>query len=103
MSTIYSSVDDLSSREEMLTAIGVRRQRVSLGATVLILCIYFSFVIVVAYFKSILVVQLVPGLSIAIAAGVATIIIALLITFVYVIWINCVHDVSMHAFEGKVK
>lgn len=102
MNTIYSSVDDFSSNKDTLTAIGARRQRVSLAATLLMLGIYFSFVIVVAFFKDVLAIQLIPGLSIAIAAGVSTIVITLLITFAYVVWVNCVHDVSMHAFEGKV-
>jgi uncharacterized membrane protein (DUF485 family) len=103
MHTTYSSVDDFSSNKDTLTAIGARRQRVSLLATLLMLCIYFCFVIFVAYFKDVLAIQLTNGLSIAIAAGVATIVIALVITFSYVIWINCVHDVSMDAFEGKVR
>lgn len=101
MLAVYSSDDDVASNKKTLTAIGQRRQRVSLLATFVLLLIYFSFVIVVANFKSVLSTQIIPGLSVAIAVGVAVIVVTMLITFSYVLWINFVHDVAMRDFEQK--
>lgn len=75
-----------------LHSIALRRQRVALTLTVLMLSVYFSFVLSIAYFKDALSTQLVPGLTGAILAGVAAVAFALSLTIGYVVWVNRVHD-----------
>ena len=75
-----------------LRSIGRRRQRVALAMTALMLCAYFLFVLSIACFKTALSVQIVPGLSLAILAGVSSVVFVLMLTFGYVLWVNRVHD-----------
>ncbi|WP_017231923.1 DUF485 domain-containing protein [Pandoraea sp. B-6] len=81
---------------ETLQSIGRRHQHVALGLTVLMLTAYFIFILSIAFFKDALSVQIVPGLSFAILAGVAAVVFALVLTFGYVTWVNRVHDVAVH-------
>jgi uncharacterized membrane protein (DUF485 family) len=77
---------------ETLRSIGRRRQRVALAMTVLTLCAYFSFILAVAIFKVSLSEQIIPGLSLAILAGVSSVAFVVVLTFGYVLWVNRVHD-----------
>ncbi|HEM8498354.1 TPA: DUF485 domain-containing protein [Burkholderia multivorans] len=80
---------------ETLRSIGRRHQHVALGLTVLMLTAYFLFILSIAFFKEALSVQIVPGLSLAILAGVASVTFALVLTFGYVAWVNRVHDAAV--------
>jgi uncharacterized membrane protein (DUF485 family) len=70
----------------------MRRQRVSLGVTAVLLTAHFSFVVSIAFFRPQLTYLLTPGLSVAIAAGFLTVAFALFLTFGFVVWVNRVHD-----------
>jgi uncharacterized membrane protein (DUF485 family) len=86
------STAHFQSDSATLRSIAQRRQRVALTLTVLMLAVYFSFVLSIAYFKQALSVQLIPGLTGAILAGLTAVAFALALTVGYVVWINRVHD-----------
>ncbi|CAH2894407.1 MAG: hypothetical protein PCALPYG88_0710 [uncultured Paraburkholderia sp.] len=81
---------------ETLRSVGRRHQHVALALTVLMLAAFFLFILSIAYFKEALSVQIMPGLSLAILVGVASVAFALVLTFAYVAWVNRVHDVAVH-------
>jgi uncharacterized membrane protein (DUF485 family) len=64
------------------------------GATVLL---YFGFIALVAFGRSLLAVQLVPGLSIGILLGAFVIVASWVLTWVYVRWANTVYDPQVRA------
>jgi uncharacterized membrane protein (DUF485 family) len=88
-----------------LRSIAVRRQRVSLSVTVLLLLSHLTFILSVAFCKQQLSEEVVPGLSIGILAGFATVGLTLLLTVFYVVWVNRVHDASIRQLrmEGEHK
>jgi uncharacterized membrane protein (DUF485 family) len=52
------------------------------------MAVYFGFILLVAFAKPVMAMQLVPGLSLGIALGAATIVFSCVITLVYVRWAN---------------
>lgn len=59
------------------------------GATVLL---YFGFIALVAFGRSLLALQVVPGLSLGILLGALVIVASWILTWVYVRWANTVYD-----------
>ncbi|HEY5940455.1 MAG TPA: DUF485 domain-containing protein [Gemmatimonadales bacterium] len=64
------------------------------GATVLL---YFGFIVLVAFGRPILAVQLVPGLSLGILLGAVVIVASWVLTWIYVRWANTVYDPQVRA------
>jgi uncharacterized membrane protein (DUF485 family) len=71
-----------------------RRMRVSLLLTSLLLVIYFGFLLLVAFAKRLLAIQLTSGLSLALALGALAIVSAWILTGIYVFWANRFHDAA---------
>lgn len=84
-----------------LRSVAVRRQRVSLLVTLALLVAHFVFIISIAYYKQQLSVEVVPGLSLAIAAGFSTVAFALVLTFGYVVWVDKIHDKSINELREE--
>jgi uncharacterized membrane protein (DUF485 family) len=82
-----------------LRSVAIRRQRVSLSATAALLAAHFAFVVSIAFYKTELSVQLIPGLSLAIVLGFSTVGFALLLTFGFVVWVNRVHDKAVQSLR----
>lgn len=80
---------------ETLPSVGRRHRQVALAMAALTLAGYFLFILVIAFCKEALSVQVVPGLSLAIVVGVAAVVFTLLLTFGYVVWVNRVHDAAV--------
>jgi uncharacterized membrane protein (DUF485 family) len=74
--------------EAALARLASGRLRVALTLTAVMMAVYFGFILLVAFAKPTMAAQLVPGLSVGIALGAATIVFAFLITLVYVRWAN---------------
>jgi uncharacterized membrane protein (DUF485 family) len=74
--------------EAALARLASGRLRVALTLTAVMMAVYFGFILLVAFAKPIMATQLVPGLSLGIALGAATILFAFVITLVYVRWAN---------------
>lgn len=104
MNTLASARPMKSSAGD-LRSIAVRRRRVSLSVTVLLLLSHLTFILLVAFCMQQLAQELVPGLSLGILAGFATVGLALLLTVFYVVWVNRVHDASVRELhmEGAAK
>jgi uncharacterized membrane protein (DUF485 family) len=59
------------------------------GATVLL---YFGFIALVAFGRSLLALQVMPGLTLGILLGALVIVVSWVLTWVYVRWANTVYD-----------
>jgi uncharacterized membrane protein (DUF485 family) len=81
--------------DDKLAALARRRWRVALVLTSVMLVTYFGFILSVAYARERLGQLIVPGLSVGIAAGAAVIMVAFVLTGLYVRWANRVYDVEL--------
>ena len=64
------------------------------GATILL---YFGFIALVAFGRSFLALQVVPGLSLGIMLGALVIVASWVLTWIYVRWANTVYDPQVRA------
>ena len=71
---------------EAVRALARQRWRVGIALSVVVAATYFSFVLIAAFAKQTAATQIVPGLSIGIALGIAVILLAWGTTWVYVRW-----------------
>jgi uncharacterized membrane protein (DUF485 family) len=78
-----------------LRALGAARGRIAAVLTAAIVAVYFGFILLVAYGKRLLAIQLVPGLSLGIVLGAAVIVVAWLLTWTYVRWANDHYDPAL--------
>jgi len=82
----------MTDSHQKLRALAMRRWRVALGLTTLMVLVYFGFVLLVAWDKPFMGRLLSPGLSIGIVLGALVIVSAWILTWVYVQWANRVYD-----------
>jgi len=82
----------MTDSHQKLRALAMRRWRVALGLTTLMVLVYFGFVLLVAWHKPFMGRLLSPGLSIGIVLGALVIVSAWILTWVYVQWANRVYD-----------
>ena len=88
MPSTASSHDPLPA----LTALAAARWRIGLGLTIAMTAIYVVFILLIAYGKTFLGTEIVPGLSLGIALGVLVIVAAWALILVYVRWANQHYD-----------
>lgn len=79
---------------ELVRRVAARRLRVALILTAVLLAIYFAFMMLVAFAKRLLAVQLAPGLSLAIVLAVLVILSGWALAIIYVWWANTRHDAA---------
>jgi uncharacterized membrane protein (DUF485 family) len=82
----------VDSPADRLRALDAARWRIALSLTAAMTAIYVAFVLLIAYNKSLLAVQLVPGLSLGITLGVVVILAAWALIVIYVRWANSTYD-----------
>lgn len=82
----------MSERDAALERLAARRARVAGGLTAAVVAIYFGFILMIAFAKPLLATRIAPGLSLGIALGALVIVLAWLLTFVYVRWANRRYD-----------
>ena len=82
-----------------LKAVSAARWRIALSLTIAMMVVYFGFILLVAFRKPLLGTQLVPGLSLGMALGAAVIVVAWLLTWVYVRWANRHYDASLRGLR----
>jgi len=82
-------------RSQALEALAARRWRVALLLTAGMLVTYFGFVLLVAYDKPLLGQAIAPGLSLGILLGASVILVAWVLTGLYVRWTNRVYDAEL--------
>jgi uncharacterized membrane protein (DUF485 family) len=73
------------------------RWRIALTLTGATILLYFGFIVLVAFGRPLLAVQLIPGLSLGILLGALVIVLSWVLTWVYVRWANTVYDPRVRA------
>jgi uncharacterized membrane protein (DUF485 family) len=86
-------------RDAALARIAAARGRITASLTAFVVALYFGFLLLVAFAKPWLAVEIAPGLSIGIALGAAVIVLAWLSTLVYVRWANRRYDAALAALD----
>lgn len=82
-------------------ALAAQRWRIAAVLTVLMVCVYFGFIALVAYDAPLLASLLHEGLSLGILLGACVILLAWLLTFIYVSWANRVYDPALAALRDQ--
>jgi uncharacterized membrane protein (DUF485 family) len=77
------------------------RWRVALTLTAAMVIMYFGFILLVAYGRELLAVQVVPGLSLAILLGALVIVASWVLTWVYVRWAARHYDPGIRALDRE--
>src|SRR5262245_49462160 len=89
--------------DQELVALARRRWRVALTLTAAMLVTYFGFIVLIAYDKAALGSLVVPGLSWGILLGALVIIVAWVVTGIYVRWANRVYDVELAQLRRAIE
>jgi uncharacterized membrane protein (DUF485 family) len=84
-----------TARDEAVHALSARRWRVALSLTAVMLVVYFSFVLGIAFDKAALGRLLMPGLSLGMVLGVGVIVTAFGLTALYARWANQSYDPAL--------
>ena len=82
-----------------LRAVSAARWRIALSLTIAMMVVYFGFILLVAFRKPLLGTQLIPGLSLGMLLGAAVILVAWLLTWIYVRWANRHYDASLRGLR----
>ncbi|MEE3719158.1 DUF485 domain-containing protein [Tumidithrix elongata RA019] len=93
----------MENRAKTLDDVASDRWRISMWLTAIMMVIYFGFILLIAYDKSLLATPIVPGLSLGILLGALTIAAVWLLTYVYVTWANNVYDVHVAELQAGLR
>ena len=77
------------------------RWRVALSLTGAMVVLYFGFILLVAYGRPVLAIQVVPGLTLGILLGALVIVASWLLTWVYVRWANDRYDPTLARLRAE--
>jgi len=78
-----------------LEAVSAARWRIAASLTVAMMVAYFGFVLLVAFNKPLLGTPVVPGLSLGMLLGALVIVVAWVLTWIYISWANAHYDASV--------
>jgi uncharacterized membrane protein (DUF485 family) len=87
------------SRDLPLEALAAARWRVALALTVAMMLVYFGFILLVAFNKPLLGVQLIDGLSLGMLLGALVIVAAWVLMWIYVRWANTHYDAAIRGMR----
>lgn len=90
-------------RESALALLARRRWRVALALTVAMMASYFGFLMLVAYAKPAAGALVAPGLSWGIVLGAIVIIVAWVVTGIYVVWANSRYDTKLEELRAAAR
>lgn len=82
---------------DRLRALSKARNKIAITLTTLMIVIYFGFIILIAFDKTLLGHLVVPGLSLGILLGALVIVATWLLTWYYVRWANAHYDTALEA------
>lgn len=99
---LYDAAMD-RDRASRLEALAARRWRLALALTAAMLATYFGFVLLVAYDKPLLGRLVAPGLSLGILLGAMVIVVAWVLTGIYVRWANVHYDAELAKLKAEAK
>jgi uncharacterized membrane protein (DUF485 family) len=83
-----------------LTALSRRRWQIAVALSIAIVVIYFGFVLLIAFNKTLVAHILVPGLSVGILMGAFVILASWVATWAYVRWANAHFDQHVARLRG---
>ena len=89
------------SGESTLRDLDAARWRVALGLTAAMVVLYFGFILLVAYGRALLAIQVVPGLTLGILLGALVIVASWILTWVYVRWAAAHYDPGIGRWTGR--
>ena len=89
--------------EKDLALLARRRWRVAVGLTGAMMATYFGFVLLVAYAKPAAGALVAPGLSWGILLGVLVIVVAWVVTGIYVVWANSRYDTKLEQLRAAAR
>ena len=78
-----------------------RRLRIAIVLSAIMIAIYFGFILLVAYGKSIVGEMLGDDVSLGIVIGAGVIVVAPVLTGIYVRWANRTHDAGVRELRSK--
>jgi uncharacterized membrane protein (DUF485 family) len=82
-----------------LEAVSAARWRIAISLTIVMMVVYFGFILLVAFNKPLLGIQLTPGLSLGMLLGSLVIVVAWVVTWIYVRWANTHYDASVQGLR----
>jgi uncharacterized membrane protein (DUF485 family) len=82
-----------------LEAVSAARWRIAISLTVAMMAAYFGFILLVAFNKPLLGTRIAPGLSLGILLGAIVILIAWVLTWIYIRWANAHYDESIRGLS----
>lgn len=77
------------------------RWRVALGLTAAMVLLYFGFILLVAYGRALLAIQIVPGLTLGILLGALVIVVSWVLTWIYMRWAATHYDPKVRALDRE--
>jgi uncharacterized membrane protein (DUF485 family) len=83
-----------------LEAVSAARWRIAVSLTVAMMVAYFGFVLLVAFDKPLLGTTLMPGLSLGMLLGALVIVVAWVLTWIYISWANAHYDASVDGLRA---
>jgi uncharacterized membrane protein (DUF485 family) len=89
----------MSGSDNGLRALAARRWRIAIALTTAMIVTYFGFLFLVAYAKSTAAILVAPGLTLGIVLGALVIVVAWIVTGIYVVWANRTYDRELHALR----
>lgn len=81
--------------EQRLQTLAQARGRIAITLTILMIVIYFGFIILIAFDKTLLARTVTSGLSVGILLGALVIVASWLLTWIYVRWANAHYDTAL--------
>ena len=82
-----------------LRALAAARWRIAVMLTALMVATYFGFIALIAWRRDVLSRLIAPGLSVGIVLGALVIVVAWLLTWIYVRWCNRHYDAQLEAMR----
>jgi uncharacterized membrane protein (DUF485 family) len=82
-----------------LEAVSAARWRIAISLTIAMMAVYFGFILLVAFNKPLLGTRVVPGLSLGILLGALVIVVAWVLTWIYIHWANAHYDASIQGLR----
>jgi uncharacterized membrane protein (DUF485 family) len=89
------------SQSDALEALARTRWRVAIGLTAAMLVAYFGFILLVAFNKPLMGRPVTQGLSLGILLGVLVILVAWVLTGIYIFWANGKYDRALHQYKQR--
>lgn len=88
-----------SSASTALEAVSAARWRVAATLTIVMMAAYFGFILLVAFNKPLLGTLVAPGLSLGMLLGALVIVVAWVLTWIYVRWANTHYDAALRGLR----